>query len=101
MRLYSIYGPWEEPDRLIPKLVECGFVNTYPPLVNPDTTRDFVYIDDCVEATLNFFHSQHHGPINIGSEEQVSINQMIKIIESFSGNKYNNIYQLDKPKGVR
>ncbi|GAB3901535.1 hypothetical protein GCM10028803_26380 [Larkinella knui] len=50
LRLYSIYGGWEEPDRLIPRLVEEARKNTLPPLVSPDISRDFVYIDDCVEA---------------------------------------------------
>ncbi|MFD1139835.1 NAD-dependent epimerase/dehydratase family protein [Larkinella insperata] len=50
LRLYSIYGGWEEPDRLIPRLVEEARKGTLPPLVSPDISRDFVYIDDCVEA---------------------------------------------------
>jgi nucleoside-diphosphate-sugar epimerase/glycosyltransferase involved in cell wall biosynthesis len=50
LRLYSIYGGWEEPDRLIPRLVEEARKDTLPPLVSPDISRDFVYIDDCVEA---------------------------------------------------
>ncbi|GAB3937782.1 NAD-dependent epimerase/dehydratase family protein [Larkinella terrae] len=50
LRLYSIYGGWEEPDRLIPRLVEEARKNNLPPLVSPDISRDFVYIDDCVEA---------------------------------------------------
>ncbi|MBY0427329.1 MAG: NAD(P)-dependent oxidoreductase, partial [Cytophagales bacterium] len=53
VRLYSIYGPWEEPDRLIPKLIEEGRKKKYPPFVNPKISRDFVYIDDCVEALLD------------------------------------------------
>ena len=40
-------------------------------------------------------------PINIGSDEQVSINQMIEIIEGITSTKIEGIYQLDKPKGVR
>ena len=50
LRLYSIYGGWEEPDRLIPRLVEEARNGKLPPLVSPDISRDFVYIDDCVEA---------------------------------------------------
>ncbi|GAB3339260.1 hypothetical protein GCM10027299_52070 [Larkinella ripae] len=53
LRLYSIYGGWEEPDRLIPRLVEEARKNTLPPLVSPDISRDFVYIDDCVEAFVD------------------------------------------------
>lgn len=53
LRLYSIYGKWEEPDRLIPKLVENIRLHRLPSLVSPDISRDFVYIDDCVEAFLD------------------------------------------------
>ena len=85
LRLYSIYGPWEEPDRLIPKLVECGFENAYPPLVNPDTTRDFVYIDDCVEAfidTANNITFQNSGKsINIGSGTKTTLSELVAIIQ--------------------
>ena len=50
LRLYSIYGGWEEPDRLIPRLVEETRKGQWPPLVSPDISRDFVYVDDCVDA---------------------------------------------------
>lgn len=52
LRLYSIYGYWEEPDRLIPRIIEKARANTYPPLVSPEISRDFVFIDDCVEAFI-------------------------------------------------
>jgi len=52
VRLYSIYGPYEEPARLIPTLIVRGFEGLLPPLVSPRTARDFVYVDDAVEAIL-------------------------------------------------
>ena len=65
-------------------------------------TRTFLYVDDCVEGTLRLFESNHSEPVNIGSDEQVSINQMIKIIEGISNTEKLELeYQLDKPKGVR
>ena len=65
-------------------------------------TRTFLYIDDCVEGTLRLFESNYSEPVNIGSDEQVSINQMIEMIEGISGiKKLERKYQLDKPKGVR
>ena len=64
-------------------------------------TRSFLFIEDCVDATLQFFNSDHHGPINIGSEEKVSINEMIEKIEKISSKNFKKNYQLDKPKGVR
>ena len=65
-------------------------------------TRSFLYIDDCIEGTLRLFESSYSEPVNIGSDEQVSINQMIDIIEDISDFKnLKREYQLDKPKGVR
>jgi UDP-glucose 4-epimerase len=52
VRLYSIYGPYEEPTRLIPTLIVHGLERRLPPLVSPQTARDFVYVDDAVEAML-------------------------------------------------
>ncbi|NIJ52075.1 NAD-dependent epimerase/dehydratase family protein [Dyadobacter arcticus] len=53
LRLYSIYGYWEEPDRLIPKLIENARKKRLPSLVSPEISRDFVFIEDCVEAFLD------------------------------------------------
>jgi len=64
-------------------------------------TRSFLFIEDCIDATLQFYNSDHNGPINIGSEEKVSINEMIEKIEKISNKKFRKNYQLDKPKGVR
>lgn len=50
LRLYSVYGPWEERDRLMPALVRLGLQGGYPPFVHPDISRDFVYVDDCTRA---------------------------------------------------
>ena len=58
-------------------------------------------IDDCIEGTLKVFNSEFSDVFNVGSEEQVSINQMIEMIESIANKKFEKNYQLDKPKGVR
>ena len=60
-----------------------------------------LFIDDCIEGTLRLFNSNYSEPVNIGSDEQVSINQMIDIIEVIGVKKLKREYQLDKPKGVR
>jgi len=52
LRLYSIYGPYEEPSRLIPTLLVHGRRGLLPPLVSPRTARDFVYVDDAIEAMV-------------------------------------------------
>jgi len=110
-RYHNIYGPngtydggrEKAPAALCRKIINAEFKKNDSIEVwgDGEQTRSFLYIDDCVDATLNFFGSKYHGPINIGSEEQVSINQMIEIIEQISKKKFKKIYQLDKPKGVR
>ena len=64
-------------------------------------TRSFLYIDDCIDGMLKVFNSSSSEVFNIGSEEQVSINQMIDIIGDIAQHKVDKNYQLDKPKGVR
>ena len=64
-------------------------------------TRSFLYIDDCIEATMSVFDSDFTDVFNIGSEEQVSINQMIDKIEKIADHKVERKYDISKPKGVR
>lgn len=52
LRYYSIYGPYEEPDRLVPVLIDRAMKGMFPPMVQPDISRDFVYVDDAVYATF-------------------------------------------------
>ena len=47
--------------------------------------QELLYVDECIEGTLRLFESDYSNPVNIGSDEQVSINQMIGIIENISG----------------
>lgn len=63
VRLYSIYGPYEEPTRLIPTLIAHGLRGALPPLVSPATARDFVYVDDAVDALICLAHN----PIRSGA----------------------------------
>ena len=60
-----------------------------------------MYISDCIEGTKKIFNSNLKEPYNVGSAEQVSINQMIGIIEEIADYKVDKKYLLDKPKGVR
>ena len=60
-----------------------------------------MFIDDCIEGTMKIFSSKSSLPYNLGSNEQVSINQLIDIIEEIASYKVKRNYQLDKPKGVR
>ena len=111
-RYHNIYGPYgtfdggreKAPAALCRKVIEAKQNNKKKIEVWGDgkQTRTFLYIDDCIEGTLRLFESNYSEPVNIGSDEQVSINQMIEIIENVTNTKkLERVYQLDKPKGVR
>jgi UDP-glucose 4-epimerase len=82
LRLYSAYGPYEEPTRLIPTLVLQGLRKRLPPLVHPDIARDFVYIDDVVEAFLLAATVGEQEPAaiyNVGTGIQTTIEEVVDI----------------------
>lgn len=84
LRYYSIYGPYEEPDRLIPQLIDKGMKGTYPPLVQPDISRDFVYVDDAVYATLlsaNKIDSIQGKSLNIASNKKTTIRDIASAVK--------------------
>ena len=66
-----------------------------------EQTRSFMYVDDCIEGTLRVTAGDSAVPVNVGSSELVSINQMIDIIEKIAGITVKRNYNLDAPKGVR
>jgi len=111
-RYHNIYGPYgtydggreKAPAALCRKVIlaKKESIDSIDVWGDGQQTRTFLYVDECVEGTLRLFESEYFEPINIGSDEQVSINQMIEMIEDISGvSKFNKNYQLDKPKGVR
>lgn len=59
LRLYSVYGPLEEPRRLVPEIVRRVRAGELPPFADPETARDFVYIDDVVDAFVAAALSAH------------------------------------------
>ncbi len=64
-------------------------------------TRSFMFIDDCVKGTQDILNSDIVDPINLGSDEMVSINQLVDIVEDIAGIKLKRNYNLGAPKGVR
>ncbi len=111
-RYHNIYGPFgtydggreKAPAALCRKIIQAKKENTQSIDVwgDGEQTRTFLFIDECIEGTLKLFESDYSEPINIGSDEQVSINQMIDIITEIAKiKKLDKNYQLDKPKGVR
>ena len=82
LRLYSVYGPFEEPTRLIPTLIMRGLASEFPPLVNPETARDYVYVDDVMDAYL--LAATHPGQdlgavYNVGTGIQTSLREVVDV----------------------
>ena len=109
-RFHNIYGPlgtWtggkeKAPAAICRKVSEASSANNFEVEIWGDglQTRSFLYIDDCIEATRRFMNSDFNGPINIGSEEMVSINDLALIVAEISG-KDITLKHIDGPLGVR
>jgi UDP-glucose 4-epimerase len=87
LRLYSAYGAWEDPRRLIPSLVTCGLEGELPPLVGPSVARDFVYIDDVVDAFVRTAEASltRGAVINIASGVQTSLADAVEVTRRVFG----------------
>lgn len=110
-RYHNVYGPegtWaggreKAPAALSRKVAEAVLSGNHNIDIwgDGEQTRSFTYIDDTVKGTQLLFWSDFAEPLNIGSDELVSINQLVSILEEISGIKLRREYKLDAPKGVR
>jgi nucleoside-diphosphate-sugar epimerase len=82
LRLYSAYGPWEEPDRLIPLLIAYARKKDWPMLVEENISRDFIYVDDVVDAMISV--AAQASPkvfgdaFNVGSGQKTTIRELVE-----------------------
>jgi nucleoside-diphosphate-sugar epimerase len=82
VRLYSVFGPYEEPTRLIPTLILYGKRGELPPLVEPDVARDFVYAEDVAEAYCLVAGRTAGEPgavYNVGTGVQTALREVVKV----------------------
>jgi dolichol-phosphate mannosyltransferase len=81
LRLYSVYGPWEDSRRLVPTLIVRGLRGELPPLVSPDTVRDFIYVEDVADAFIRcaVVGVRPGALYNLGSGRQVSIGELVEL----------------------
>ena len=105
-RFHNIYGPYgtydggkeKVPAAICRKVIQAK--NEIEVWGDGLQTRSFLYIDECIEATRRLMSSDFSEPINIGSEEMVSINELVSIV-SKAANKEIKIKHIDGPLGVR
>jgi nucleoside-diphosphate-sugar epimerase/glycosyltransferase involved in cell wall biosynthesis len=86
LRLYSVYGPLEDTSRLIPNVVGHALKGKLPPLVDPRTSRDFVYVDDVCAAFIMAAAKMHPGlygeSFNIGTGQKTTIAELVEITKA-------------------
>jgi len=110
-RFHNVYGPFgtydggreKAPAAICRKVIDKELYGTGEIIIWGDgqQTRSFMYIDDCIKGILDIMYSNIKEPINLGSSEMVSINQLVDIAEGIAGYKLKRSYDLDAPKGVR
>jgi nucleoside-diphosphate-sugar epimerase len=110
-RFHNVYGPFgtydggreKAPAAMCRKVIESELFGKNEINIWGDgkQTRSFMYIDECVEGILKIMYSDIEEPINLGSDEMVSINELVDIVENIAGIKLKRTYDLDAPKGVR
>jgi GDP-D-mannose 3',5'-epimerase len=109
-RFHNVYGPcgtWfggreKAPAAICRKVIEAKLQGTHEIEIwgSGDQTRSFMFADDCVKGIQLITNSQILEPINLGSTEAVSINQLVDIVEGIAGIKLKRNYNLGAPKGV-
>jgi GDP-D-mannose 3', 5'-epimerase len=109
-RFHNVYGPWgtfaggreKAPAAICRKVIEAEASGKHEIEIwgNGEQTRSFMYIDDCVKGIQMIMESNIHEPLNLGSSELVTINQLVDIAENVAGIKLSRRYDLDAPKGV-
>jgi GDP-D-mannose 3',5'-epimerase len=109
-RYHNIFGPegtWtggreKAPAAICRKVAELPEVGgTIEVWGDGEQTRSFLYVDECIEATRRMMDSNFIGPVNIGSEEMVTINQLVGIVSKVAGIPVKKMHKLDAPLGVR
>ena len=110
-RFHNVYGPngaWrggreKAPAAICRKVAEAmgsgsGEIEIWG---DGNQTRSFTYVEDCIEGTLRLMESDIREPLNIGSSELVSINELVALVEDTAGVKLRRRYDLSAPQGVR
>jgi GDP-D-mannose 3',5'-epimerase len=109
-RYHNVYGPFgtydggreKAPAAICRKVIAAKVSGKHEIEIwgNGEQTRSFMYIDDCLKGTQAILNSEILEPINLGSSELVSINQLVDIVEDIAGIKLKRNYNLNAPKGV-
>jgi nucleoside-diphosphate-sugar epimerase len=107
-RFHNIFGPYgtwtggkeKAPAAICRKIAEVSSGSDIEVWGDGQQTRSFLYIDECLEGVMRLTRSSFAGPVNIGSEEMVSINQLVDLVADIAGKRIGKRH-IDGPQGVR
>jgi GDP-D-mannose 3',5'-epimerase len=109
-RFHNVYGPWgtwfggreKAPAAICRKVIEAKLAKKHKIEIwgSGHQTRSFMYIDDCLTGVQKIMNSEILEPINLGSSEAVSINQLVDFVEGIAGIRLERKYDLSAPQGV-
>ena len=109
-RFHNVYGPWgtwfggreKAPAAICRKVIEAKLAGKHEIEIwgTGNQTRSFMYIDDCLQGIQKIMNSEILEPINLGSSEAVSINQLVDMVEGIAGIRLKRDYDLTAPQGV-
>ena len=109
-RYHNVYGPWgawdggreKAPAAICRKVIQAKLRGSDSIEIWGDgsQTRSFMYIDDCIRGTLSLMQSDVPHPLNIGSAEVVTIDELVTLVEKIAGVRLQRHYNLSAPKGV-
>jgi len=109
VRFHNIYGPLgtydggreKSPAAICRKVALAKKNDEIEVWGDGNQTRSYCYIDDCVEGIYRLMQSEYHGPLNLGTDRMLTINQLVDIVAAIAGKKISKRYDLTKPQGVR
>jgi GDP-D-mannose 3', 5'-epimerase len=109
-RFHNVYGPWgtwyggreKAPAAICRKVIEAKMLGKHEIEIwgSGNQTRSFMYIDDCIKGIDLIMHSEIQEPINLGSSEAVTINELLDVAEEIAKINLRRNYELNAPKGV-
>ncbi len=108
-RFHNVYGPLgtydggkeKAPAAISRKIAYASSIDEIEIWGDGKQTRSFMYVDDCVEGVYRLMHSDIHQPINLGTEELVTINQLVDLVAGIARKSISRRHDLTKPQGVR
>jgi nucleoside-diphosphate-sugar epimerase len=109
VRFHNVYGPLgtydggreKAPAAISRKIAALGNGSELPIWGDGQQTRSFMYVDDCIEGIYRIMRSDYSGPLNLGTDELVTVDELVDVISEIAGKQLIKRHDISKPQGVR